>query len=184
MNAIEILINEHSLIRKFLENLALADEKLQHGERPPREFYDKAVQFARTFADLYHHFKEEQTMFARLAQIKGGEIDDKIEMLRYQHDRGRNFVNEIANSLDGYEKGDPIKTKTLLENAADYISLLRHHIHTEDHIFFPMADNSMSEREKWDLLKEFDKVENKTGKRTFETCHKLVADMGSLLVHM
>ncbi|MEJ2111962.1 MAG: hypothetical protein P8Z37_19035, partial [Acidobacteriota bacterium] len=62
--------------------------------------------------------------------------------------------------------------------------LLRHHIHTEDHIFFPMAGKSMSEEEKWDLLKEFDKVENKTGKRTFETCHKLVADMGSLLVHM
>jgi len=184
MNAIEILINEHSLIRTFLENLALANEKLQNGERPPREFYDKAVQFARTFADRFHHFKEEQVMFLRLAQKKKGDIDSKIEMLRYQHDRGRNFVNEIANSLDGYDRGDPIKTTALLENTAAYISLLRHHIHTEDHVFFPMVEEFLSEEEKQSLLDEFYVDENKSGEKTFERCHKLVADMGSLLVHM
>lgn len=184
MNAIEILVNEHSLIRRFLENLTLAEEKLQSGEKPPREFFDKAVEFARTFADRFHHFKEEQVMFVRLAQKKGGDIDGKIDMLKYQHDRGRNFVNDMANSLDGYEGDDHIKVTSLLESMAAYISLLRHHIHMEDHVFFPMVESSMSEEEKQGLLTEFDKEEKKSGERTFETCHKLVADMGSLLLHM
>lgn len=83
-----------------------------------------------------------------------------------------------------YEKGDPIKTTALLEKTAAYISLLRHHIHMEDHVFFPMVESSISEEEKQGFLREFDKEEKKSGERTFETCHKLVAEMGSLLVHM
>ncbi len=184
MNALEILANEHGLIRRFLEALALADEKLENGQRPPKGFYEKAVQFARRFADRFHHFKEEQVMFVRLAQKSGGAVDAKVDMLRYQHERGRNFVNEIANSLDGYEQGDPFKTTALLENTAAYISLLRHHIHLEDHVFFPLVEETMSPEEKQSLLEEFEKEDKKSGVNTFEECHKLVVDMGSLLVHM
>ena len=184
MAVTEMLVNEHGLIRRFLEELALADEKLENGVKPPRDFYEKAVQFARTFADRFHHIKEEYVMFVRLAQKKKGSIDAKIEMLRYQHDRGRTFVNEIANSLDGYEKDDPIKTTTLLENVAAYISLLRHHIHTEDHIFYPMVEEALSSDEKDLLLVEFEKENRKCGEKTFEDSRKLVMDMGSLLVHL
>ena len=70
MAVTEMLVNEHGLIRRFLEELALADEKLENGVKPPRDFYEKAVQFARTFADRFHHIKEEYVMFVRLAQKK------------------------------------------------------------------------------------------------------------------
>jgi len=184
MNAIEILTNEHGLIRRFLESLALAEEKLENGEKPPRKFFENAVQFARTFTDRFHHFKEEHVMFVRLAQAKGGAIDAQVEMLKYQHERGRKFVSQVANSLDGYEKGDPIKTTELLESMAAYISLLRHHIHVEDHVFFPMVEKTLSSIEKDRVLEEFEKENMKCGEKAFEDCHKLVVDMGSLLVHM
>ncbi|MEJ2246511.1 MAG: hypothetical protein P8Y80_10615 [Acidobacteriota bacterium] len=57
-------------------------------------------------------------------------------------------------------------------------------IHTEDHVFFPMVDDNISEEEKQSLLEEFKREEKKSGVKTFKTCHKLVADMGSILVHM
>ena len=51
MKPLETLTNEHGLIRQFLDNLALAAEKIEDGLYPPREFFDKGVEFARVFAD-------------------------------------------------------------------------------------------------------------------------------------
>lgn len=184
MDVLEILRNEHGLIRRFLDNLTLGVERLEKGERPATDFFEKAVEFARTFADRFHHFKEEHVMFVQLAQKKGGAMDAKIELLRYQHERGRNFVNEIANSLEEYAKGNPIKTTVVLENTAAYVSLLRHHIHVEDHVFYPMVEETLSAEELQRLQEEFDKQDREAGGKTFEECHKLVTDMGSLLVHM
>ena len=70
MEPLEVLRNEHGLIRQYLDNLALAVQKMENDARPPKEFFDKAIEFARTFADTFHHYKEEHVMFVRLAQAK------------------------------------------------------------------------------------------------------------------
>jgi len=66
MQPLETLRNEHGLIRQFLDNLALAVAELESEKRPPKEFFEMAVLFARTFADTFHHIKEEHVMFVRL----------------------------------------------------------------------------------------------------------------------
>ncbi len=184
MNAVDILVNEHGLIRHYLDNLAMAVEKIGDGKNPPRKFFDLAVEFARTYADKYHHVKEEYLMFTRLAEKHNGEIDGQIDKLRQQHERGRTLVNGFADALDGYEAGDGLKTGTLVENIAAYTALLRHHLHTEDHVFFPMARKQLTDQEMGDLLREFESTKEKMGGNTFEECHKMVVDMGSMLVHL
>jgi len=184
MKPLETLRNEHGLIRQFLDNLALAVEKLENEERPPKEFFEKGVQFARTFADTFHHFKEEHVMFVRLAQKKSGAIDGQIDALRQQHERARNHIAAIVEALEGYAEEDTIKTSEVLENAAAYISLLRSHIHREDHLFYPMVEEALSEDEQSALQVEFEKARQKADESVFETSHKLVVDMGSMLVHL
>ena len=49
-----------------------------------------------------YHFKEEHVMFAQLAQKRGGVFDGPIDALRHQHERGRNLISEISDSLDGH----------------------------------------------------------------------------------
>jgi hemerythrin-like domain-containing protein len=181
LDPMEILVNEHGLIRQFLDNLAIAMDQIETEERPPREFFEKAIKFARNFTDKFHHFKEEHVMFVRLAQKKGGALDGPIDSLRHQHERGRNFITAISNSLDGYTKGDEIHTTTLLENLAAYIHLLRHHIHKEDHHFYLMVKKEFSESEFHDLLELFNKEDQKGGGRTFENSRKLVQEMAALL---
>jgi hemerythrin-like domain-containing protein len=182
MKAIDILLREHDLIRQVLDDLSIAIEKLEMDERPPKEFFEKAVEFARKFADEFHHFKEEYIMFGLFAQKKDGALDGQIDALRYQHERGRNFVVEIAHSLDGYAKGDELSTTTLLENLASYISLLRRHIHKEDHAFYPMVERDLTENEGGALLEQFKKEEERIGdKDFFENNSKLVHEMSSLL---
>ncbi|RJP68028.1 MAG: hypothetical protein C4532_13395 [Candidatus Abyssobacteria bacterium SURF_17] len=181
MKPTEMLTKEHGLIRQALDNMHLAVEKLETGEKPPRQFFDKAVEFSRAFSDKFHHFKEEYLMFARLAQKKKGALDAQIDALRYQHERGRGIVNEIANSIDAYAKGEDAKTLILMENLAAYVALLRHHIHREDHIFYPMVDKELSKDDQKYLLDEFKKKESEDGGKAFANSQKLVQEMGSLL---
>jgi hemerythrin-like domain-containing protein len=181
MRAIEILVNEHNLIRQALETLSLAKEELEEGVRPPVELFEKAVELSRTFTGKFHHFKEEYVMFARLAQRKNGALDGQIESLRHQHERSRDFMAQVANCLDGYAKGQEIPTSDLLENLAAYISLLRHHLHREDQVFYPMTEKELSEEEKKALAEEFEKEGAKAGNNVMEEARQLVMEMGALL---
>jgi len=184
MDALDTLVNEHGLIRQFLDNLSLAGECIEEGRRPPREFFDQAIVFARTFADKFHHFKEEDMLFVRLAQRHGGEIDAQLEALKHQHVRGRTLVSGMAESIEGYAADDSARTSTLLESMAAYGSLLRHHIHTEDHVFFPLARKKLDGADKRELETEFLKIQGKYGGDMFQRSHKMVVDMGSMLTHL
>jgi len=184
MKPMETLRNEHGLIRQFLDNLALAVEKLENDERPPKEFFEKAVKFAQTFADTFHHIKEEHIVFVRLAQKKSGVIDAQIEALRHQHETARDHIAAINGAVDGYAKGQPIPTSRILESAAAYTAVLRNHIHKEDHVFFPMVQQELSPEEEQQLQVEFERASEKAGEDAFEASHKLVVDMGSMLAHM
>jgi hemerythrin-like domain-containing protein len=184
MDPIETLSNEHGLIRQYLDVLAIAAEKIEEGQYPSEAFFEKAVEFSRTFADHFHHFKEEHVLFVQLAQKKKGEVDAQLEALRYEHERGRSLVTGIEVAVPGYAANDPIKTGELLENMAAYASLLRHHIHVEDHVFYPMARKTLTEQEFEVLAQEFEKQNEKHGSDTFERCHKMVVDMGSIVTHL
>jgi hemerythrin-like domain-containing protein len=183
MDLIETLTNEHGLIRQYLDNLAFAADRIENGQRPSEAFFEKALDFSRTFADQYHHFKEEHVLFVRLAQKKKGELDSQLDTLRYQHERGRELVSAIGRSVDGYVACDEMKTGDLLENMAAYVSLLRRHIHTEDHVFYPLAQTVLGTDDVAALELEFEK-ERQKHPQTFERCHKLVVDMGSILTHL
>ena len=184
MEPLEILRNEHGLIRQFVDNLSLAGDKMAEGERPPTEFFAKAVLFAKEFADEFHHPKEEYVMFVRLAQKKGGAMDGEIESLRHQHEHARDYMSAIATALNGYNEGSPFKTSDILENMGAYIVMERAHIHKEDHVFFPMVAKEFSDQEMAQINVEFEKVKQKAGGQKFEEAHRLVVEMGSILEHM
>jgi hemerythrin-like domain-containing protein len=183
MKPLEILRNEHGLIRQFIDQMDAASRKIEEGRKPPREFFETAADFAKRFCDNFHHVKEEYMMFVRLAQKKGGEIDGQIEALRHQHEHGRDYMAQMNESLDGFFADHEGQTETLKTSLADYVKLERDHIHTEDHLFFPMCGKEFSDAEFEQLQMEFDKIRGKAGYDTFEECHAMVVEMGSLLQH-
>jgi len=184
MEPLETLSNEHGLIRQFIDNMSLVAQRIENGEKVSTAFFEKAIEFAQGFADEYHHFKEEHVLFVRLAQKKSGEIDAQLDALRQQHERGRSFVSGMKKALEGHIDDDPMKTADLLENVAAYCALLRHHIHIEDHVFYPMAKKTLTADDMALVRGEFDKQREKCGLDTFETYHKKVVDMGSIIAHM
>ncbi len=182
MKFLEILTEEHNLIRQVLDLLTLSVGHLEMDGRPPTVFFEKAVDFMRNFADNFHHFKEEHVMFVLLAQKKSGLIDGQIDVLRHQHDHGRNFIAEISKSLRGYAIEDEIATTNLVENLASYVSLLRRHMHKEDYVFYPMVQQTLTDEEKDRLLEEFRAQAEKVGGSEFTGKYRnLIQEMGSLI---
>ncbi len=182
MQTIGSLVREHEIILEMLDNLAAARDMLEKRKQPPKEFFEKAVVFARDFADRFHHFKEEYLLFGLLAQKKEGTFDAEIGTLRYEHERGRKFIDNIADAIEGYADGDEIAAARLLENLAAYISLLKRHIHSEDHVFFKMVEQEVSDNEDKMLMVQFHKDRERMGGRDFFShSGKLVGEMSKLI---
>ncbi|MBT3311935.1 MAG: hypothetical protein HN737_03640 [Desulfobacterales bacterium] len=185
MKTTEVLVKEHVLIRQVLDSLSIAREKLEKGDRPPKEVFEKAVLFSKNFADKFHHYKEEYLLFGLLAQKKEGALDLEIGALRYQHERCRHFVAEIKNAVDGYSSGNEIIITTLLENLAPYISLLRRHIYMEDYVFFKMAGKELSDDEDRALLGQFENEDKRIGGKDFyEKYKKIALEINSMMQEM
>ncbi len=181
MSILQSLANEHRLIREYLDHLAFAVERLEHGQRPPKEFFENAVLFAREFVDGYHHFKEEHQMFVMLAQKVKGKHDAAIEVLRYQHERGRAIITAISQAIPGYHSGNEQDALAMLENVAAFGALLRQHINREDSIFYPMAKKELSKEDQQRLTEEFKRADEKAGAQCFDSNEERVRKMAGLL---
>ncbi len=181
MKMINILVSEHVIIRQFLANMSYALSKLERGENPPRELFEQACFFAREFVDKYHHFKEEHQMFVLLAQKSIGSFDIPIDALRYQHENGRDHITAITECLSAYDEGSEEKTTVLIENLAAYVSMLKQHIHKEDHVFYPMAATLLSSNEQEHLLSEFNKANEKAGEDFLDDIHERILKMEAML---
>jgi hemerythrin-like domain-containing protein len=181
MDALESLHKEHVLIRSFLQNLAFAIDELNNGREISPQFFEKSVTFARKFADTYHHAKEEHQMFMRLAEAQSGALDAEVEALRMQHERGRGLINTIAACIDGYAKGDTFRKTDLIIAASGYVSLLIHHIHIEEAIFYPMVRETLSDEDLETLAEHFAEVEQKHSDFGKVQGHTLLLEQGKAL---
>ena len=181
MKVIEILNHEHVLIKEFLTLLSKANDKITSENLPSKEFFVKAFDFSRNFADKFHHYKEEYLMFGLLAQKGNGVIDAEIERHRSQHEHCRNLINDMTKSIDGYAQKLDSPARTLHRNLSEYIQTLRSHIRSEDEVFFPMVEQELSEKEHQDLLNGFEKYEEKSGKNAFAKNQTLVEELAMMI---
>ena len=185
MKIIKMLKDEHALIRQFIDNLFLAQERMELGTNPPRAFFVLALDFARTYIDKHHHFKEEFLMFGRLAQKMNGEADQYVDALRRQHETGRTFLSKINGALDGYHEGKPTQVIEVSENLMAFAALLRHHIHVEDHLFYPLTEKMLSDADDYELFRSFLEEETKNGGEEFiERAKASVQQLGLMLASM
>ncbi len=181
LSAIDILIEEHALIRRFLDCLVLVLDHLDEGVTIPADFFVNAVRFARDFADRYHHLKEEFYLFSHVAQKAGERLIAHCEGLRLQHECGRNHIVEAAGAIKGYALGSQAARVRLAENLHVYVTLLRRHIHTEDYLVFPMISKWMTEADDHALRELYQRDEARFGEGFAARCRRLVDEMGVIL---
>lgn len=101
------------------------------------------VTFIRLFADACHHGKEEDLLFPELERAGLPHDHGPIAVMLEEHRQGRAFARYMAGALDGARAGDATARATLRNAAAGYVTLIRNHIHKEDHVLFELADQTV-----------------------------------------
>ena len=154
----DMLLKEHENILKFIDFLLEKCEVMEKKKEIDRDFFERAIDFIRNYADKFHHAKEEDLLFKELCKDTVEMRCNPVEQMLYEHDLGRNFVKGIEGGL---KKKDIIK---IIKNSKRYADLLKEHIYKEDNILYPMAEQSLSKTTKTKMLKEFERIEKSKNK--------------------
>lgn len=178
MNLTKDLVEEHKLIKRMIDVLENAVNRLGKGEIAEPVIFEQATDFIRNFADKFHHAKEEDILFKEMVKKGMPEKDSPIEAMLIEHDQGRAFVKGVIKSTDEWKKGNKKAIAEIIRNARGYIELLREHIEKEDDILYPLAERMFTEEEKDKLIEKFKKAEvEKGGEAKVEKYNNLVKNL-------
>ena len=149
----KILSDEHKNILKFIDILDKKCDDAEECKGIDKEFFKKAIEFIRNYADKFHHAKEEDILFKELCSDEVELHCNPVEQMLHEHELGRGFVKGMEAALNKDDK------EKIIENARGYIQLLQEHIFKEDNILYPMADSALSEKVQKLILEKFEKRE-------------------------
>jgi hemerythrin-like domain-containing protein len=173
--ATEVLKEEHRVIENVLDAL---ERLAKVAETSALAEWEKAIDFARNFADKCHHLKEENLLFPALEARGIPREGGPIGMMLAEHEEGRGYVRAMAAVL-GSGKDSVDNRQILRETAIAYIRLLRQHILKEDEVLFQMADEVLTSEEQKTLLREFEEHELKEiGAGFHEKYLKIARELG------
>lgn len=137
--AIQDLMNEHRLIEQVLGSLETFAERLERGDAAERKTVQDYGDFFRNFADKCHHGKEEDRLFAKMADHGFPREYGPLAVMLAEHAEGRSHVGVLAETGEGSGPLTEEERESVARHAKAYIPLLRAHIMKEDNVLYPMA---------------------------------------------
>jgi len=146
------LVEEHVLIKRWIALIPAVVKNIDLESGEGRQLILDGIDLIRSYADRYHHAKEEDILF------KYFDKDSEILQVMYEdHTTGRGHVKAM---LDALERKD---AATLGEHLLAYRDLLTGHIKKEDEILYPWMDRNLSTTQVGELFAKFSEVDEKMG---------------------
>lgn len=142
------LVDEHLWIKRWL---SLIPEVISYFSSYPQEKRDlvlKGVDFIRSYADKFHHAKEEEILFKYFPADL-----DILRVMKEEHNMARSLVQKVLTSLEQEDDNG------LTENMKAYQGLLKQHIKKEDEVLFPWLGKKLSPEQIDELCPKFQKAE-------------------------
>ena len=146
------LVDEHVLIKRWVALIPEVINNLDVDSEEGRQLLLDGVDFIRSYADKYHHAKEEEILFKYF-----DEDLDILKVMHEDHERGRSHVRAILEALERRDKA------TIAEHLNAYRELLKEHIKKEDDILYPWMDRNLSDTQIGELFSEFNTTDEQIG---------------------
>jgi hemerythrin-like domain-containing protein len=146
------LVDEHVLIKRWVALIPEVINNLDVDSEEGRQRLLDGVDFIRSYADKYHHAKEEEILFKYF-----DEDLDILKVMHEDHERGRSHVRAI---LEALERRDKV---AIAEHLMAYRELLKEHIKKEDEILYPWMDRNLSVTQIGELFSEFNTTDKQIG---------------------
>ena len=138
------LVDEHTLIKRFIALVPAIVDRLDVESDAGRRTLLDGVDFIRSYADRYHHAKEEDILFSY--------FDPGLDILKAMHEdhaRGRGHVKDLLDALGRKDR------EGAAGSLAGYASVLSEHIRKEDEILYPWMDRNLSTRQVGEMFSKF-----------------------------
>ena len=130
------------------------------------------------FVDKCHHSKEENLLFPAMEAVGIPRQSGPISAMLSEHQTGRKYIQCMQESFDTYMTGEKTEFGRFVQNAINYVDLLRLHIEKENQILFPMVDEWILENKWGELIKGFQKIEeDRIGPGKHEEFHKMLEEL-------
>ena len=139
-NITQALVDEHRLILRMIALLERNASLTAEGVYSNWQFYLDGVDFIRTYADRFHHAKEEDVLFAALVANGMPRENSPVAAMLMEHDQGRAYVGAMETAAREALAGKTEQEAVISGNALAYAELLRGHIGKEDDILYPLAE--------------------------------------------
>ncbi len=143
MDAIETLMNEHRVIEQVLDALVGFAQEVDRRGSTEKEELGRFVTFVREFADACHHGKEEDILFAAMVEHGFPRDGGPIAVMLNEHDQGRALVRVLRSRAEAGGAWSDADRRELGAAASAFATMLRAHIHKEDAILYPMAEQHL-----------------------------------------
>ena len=148
----KMLVDEHVLIKRLIALIPEIVANLDVDSEEGRQLIIDAVDFIRSYADKFHHAKEEEILFKYF-----DENLDILQVMYEDHKQGRSHVKAVLEALDRKDEA------TIAEHLTAYGALLTEHIKKEDEILLPWMDRNLSISQIGKLFSEFNAADENIG---------------------
>lgn len=164
------LVDEHLLIKRLLASIPRFVAGADLGSKEGAELARGALKFIRTYADRYHHAKEEDILFKYF-----DEGLDVIKTMLQDHVNGRAHVKAADGALAAKDG------RAAAEHLLAYRELLSEHIRKEDEVLYPWMDRNLSMKQVGELFNKFNEADEKFDPALIAECEAVVAGLEKLL---
>ena len=158
MSAAETLEEEHKLILQMLKALSALHARIEKGEIDPDTLIS-VVDFFRTYADKFHHAKEEAQLFPMLEKRGVKPKGCPIGVLHTEHEQGRVLITALSDAIMKSRNGDVTANTAIGSYIKNVIDFYTDHIWKEDYLLFPMSKKVLTQSDQDELQQGFAKVD-------------------------
>lgn len=139
MNAIRIIHSEHRSLAAVLHGmLHLVNEIGLRKEAPNFALFGAMVYYIDTFAERFHHPKEDAYLFKSL-RLRSADAAALVDRLETEHRAGAEKIRTLQQALQRYEQGGSSEFAAFADAVRSYAAFHWEHMRTEEDRLLPLA---------------------------------------------
>jgi branched-chain amino acid transport system ATP-binding protein len=159
MDALQSLAADHRLIRRTLEAFELYVGYVEARLTVDRSDLGRFVDFFESYADVYHHGKEEALLFPALVMAGLDWNDDPLARIRREHDQEHYLMRTLAHAGLQNEVWSDDDRRHFLAMAKEFIGFEGDHMRFENLEVFPRAERVLSEHARLRLTRDVERYD-------------------------
>ncbi len=157
------LVEEHRLIKRWVAQIPAVVAAMDLDRAWDRELVLDGIDFVRSYADRFHHAKEEDILFGYFDADSPA-----IKAFVTEHEIARSHVREAEAGVAARD------AESVARHLGAYGELLASHIKREDEVLYPWMDRELTTSQVGELFSRFAAVDEAAGPRFTKNYTSLV----------